>query len=453
MSITEEPKKRLWFKRFLPHSLFGRALLILVTPAVLVQLVALYFFYERHWESVVANMSISLAGEVATYVHEVEHAEESIRVHHQEMARRLMQIHLRYTPPGPLPTVRRDSRFDAFRKQLERHIPYPFVVEQLPDGGDLRIHVALPDMVMVLQVSKKRLISPTTYIFAWWLCGSAVLLTLISVLFLRNQIRPILALASAAEGFGMGRDAPGFRPGGALEVRKAARAFLTMRSRISRQIMARTTMLAGISHDLRTPLTRMRLELALMPETDTTRALSQDVADMQQMIDAYLTYLRSSEETSEPVQQIALDTFVEEVLAPHQRTAGGLLTCGEIPAEWVWIRPFPVRRALDNIISNALRYGRTAHVEAQMGTHHFWISVRDTGGGIPEESFELVFRPFKRLEDSRNLQTGGVGLGLSIARDAIQAQGGDIHLQNLRDETGVVQGLEVRISIPLVQEE
>lgn len=433
-------------KSFLPTSLFGRALLILVIPAVLIQAVALYMFYERHWDSIVRNMSASLAGEVALLVYQYDHSPQETHDTWSWLADDMLGIMVRFSDAPLNPRQDKDPRFEKFRVHLKKRLDYPFTVGQLPNDGNILVRIQTQTRVLEAEVSKKRLVSSTTSIFVIGMVGSALVLLLVAIIFLRNQIRPIARLAKAAEEFGMGMDDPDFRPSGASEVRQAARAFLTMKSRISRQISSRTDMLSGISHDLKTPLTRMKLQLAMLPPSDETRALERDIQDMRHMIQEYLDFARGDDgEESLPVE---IGGFLKEVVALFAES-GEKVTLSVDTLCVLPIKKRQLRRALDNLITNALRYGQECHIGIEQTPRTFTINVDDQGPGIPEEQMETVFQPFRRLEDSRNPETGGVGLGMTIARDIVQTHGGEIILRNRRREDGSIEGLRAIIRLPI----
>jgi two-component system osmolarity sensor histidine kinase EnvZ len=434
-----------FLKRLMPTSLFARALMIFVVPLALVQAVAIYVFYERHWESVTRNMSASLAGEVALLVHQMHGPDVKKREQWVRRADEILEIDVSFSPI-PVPRhPKHDPRFESLYDDLETRVKLPAIIEQLPDGGDVRIRLALPDTTLELLVPKKRLVSSTTVIFLLWMIGSALALSAIAILFLRGQIRPIGRLARAAEGFGMGIEDPTFRPHGSREVRQAARAFLTMKARISRQIATRTAMLSGISHDLRTPLTRMKLQLAMLPDSEEVRAMGRDVREMEQMISEYLAFARG--EDGEATEPVALGAFLQEITAPHQ-AVGEPVTLTVLGDGTLPLRRQRMKRAIDNLIVNAVRYGKLARVTLEATPRQIFITVEDDGPGIPEAQQSLVFQPFRRLEGSRNTATGGVGLGLTLAREAVQSHGGEVELKN-RVEDGRVIGLRVVVRLPV----
>lgn len=432
-------------KSFLPASLFARALLIFVVPVALVQMVSIYVFYERHWESVTRNMSVSLAGEVALLVYEMHGPDPVKRLQWTARAKEMLGIKVSFSENKLRLHKHRDPRFESLYIDLEKRVGLPVTITQLPDAGDVLIQLALPNETMNLLVSKKRLVSATTLIFLLWMIGAALALSAIAILFLRGQIRPIGRLARAAEGFGMGMDEATFRPHGSREVRQAGRAFLTMKTRITRQIATRTAMLSGISHDLRTPLTRMKLQLAMMPSSEEVEAMSRDVREMEQMIAEYLAFARG--EDGEPSEWITLSGFLHEIIAAHQ-AVGQSVTLSLRGDGMLPLRRQRMRRAIDNLIMNAVRYGRCANVSLEATPRQVFITIEDEGPGIPEADHDMVFQPFRRLESSRNTATGGVGLGLTLAREAVQAHGGEIELKNKR-EGDRITGLRVTVRLPV----
>jgi two-component system osmolarity sensor histidine kinase EnvZ len=303
------------------------------------------------------------------------------------------------------------------------------------------VQVQLSNDVLEAVVSRKRLFSSTTYVFVLWMVGTSLILFAVAMVFMRNQVKPIRRLAVAADNFGKGRDVSRFKPEGAREVRQAAAAFLAMRERIMRQISQRTEMLAGVSHDLRTPLTRMKLQLAMLKSSSGTEELKGDVEEMEHMLEGYLAFARG--EGAETPQPTNVNTILEETVAQARRNAVSvdLHTEGDLV---VPLRPQAFKRSLMNLIDNAIRYANTISVRAGKRGNAIEITIDDDGPGIPEDKREEVFRSFYRLESSRNRETGGVGLGLTIARDVIRGHGGDITLND-----SPLGGLRARIRLPL----
>lgn len=425
-------------KRYLPRTLFGRALLIMIVPAVLVQVLAVIQFYERHWDSVVRNMSASLAGEVVL-VHQLYPRLSLERL--QEIGRMLgMEIRLDTRKQTVFEAGRGRDDYPEFYDHLKERLGTAFMVEQAGPQNDLLISLLVDTGTLRIETGRKRLVSSTTYIFLLWTAGSSLVLLAVATLFLRNQIRPIRQLAAAAEKFGLGQEEDTFQPRGASEVRQAGRAFVIMRNRIERQVKARTDMLAGISHDLRTPLTRMKLQLAMLQLDDRQRAeLASDIEEMEHMIEEYLQFARGLEQ--EETEPVVIDRWLSELVEGYLRQQQAVRLEAESGLS-VPLRPRAMRRAMCNIIDNALHYGNEAVVSTQEDGAYLVIAVRDKGPGIPENAFEDVFRPFTRLDQSRSPDRSGAGLGLSIARDIIQAHGGTIELRNRK------RGLEVVVNLP-----
>lgn len=432
-------------KTLLPGSLFGRALLILVVPTVLVQLLTAYIFFERHWDNVTRHMSSSLAGEIALLVHEIPDTPSPRKKELLLLSQKLMDITVSFSEvsEGWNPAAAQGA-FPDFVRELKSRLAYPFYVEASNDDASIMVHIRRDDMVMHMQLSIKRLASPTTTIFILWMAGSALVLLVVATIFLRNQIRPISRLAEAAENFGKGLEMDEFRPSGAREVRQAGRAFLEMRERIRRQVSTRMDMLAGVSHDLRTPLTRMKLQLAMLKPGQEIEGLNADVAEMERMIQEYLDFTRGvGQEEPGPVR---LALFLNKLLDNYRRQ-GAIISLEMDRDSQINLRPHAMTRCLNNIIDNALRYGAECRVIARVTPRSAYLHIDDKGPGIPPEKREEVFRPFTRLDPSRNVKTGGVGLGLTIARDIVHSHGGEITCMDV-PESFAPHGLRVTIRLP-----
>jgi two-component system osmolarity sensor histidine kinase EnvZ len=416
-------------KRMLPRSLLGRSLLIIISPLVLLQLISAGIFYESHWDKVSRQLARGLAGDVAALIdlrRRLPDGERDRRIvadtaQHMDLTVVFGEGEILAAPP---PAV--EGRLAAtLARVMVARVGKPFQLDFDSMDRHVIIKVQLADGVLKVVTQRKRLFSSTTYVFVLWMVGTSMLLFAVAVIFMRNQVKPINRLAEAADEFGKGRDVPAFKPEGAMEVRKAAAAFIAMRDRLQRQISQRTDMLAGVSHDLRTPLTRMKLQLAMLDGREGSEELLADVAEMEHMLQGYLAFARG--EGAEPPRPTELNALLEEVVAQAQRRGGviDLHTEGDIT---VLLRPSGFKRCLTNLIENALRYAGHVSVTAGERGDSVEITVDDDGPGIPEDQRDEVFRPFYRLEGSRNPGTGGIGLGLSIARDIIRGHGGDITL-------------------------
>jgi two-component system, OmpR family, osmolarity sensor histidine kinase EnvZ len=434
-------------KRFLPRTLFGRWLFLLVAPVVLLQIVVTLVFYQRHWDTVTRRLALGVAGEIALLIDTRAYfSDPGDRQRLQRLIGHNANLNIAFVPgatlPGDWPPPRFYSILDLMLTQaLSERLSHPFQIDTRRGDEQIEIVVELSDGLLRVLASEKRLFSTTTYIFLMWMVGTSVLLLAVAVLFLRNQIRPIQRLAQAAEAFGKGQEVEDFRPAGATEVRQAAAAFLAMRERILRQISQRTEMLAGVSHDLRTPLTRMKLQLALLGLRPEVADLKRDVAEMEKMIAGYLAFARGQE--SEATVATDLPELLADVISTMRRH-GGNIRLAAASNITVPIRPNAFRRCLVNLIENALRHGRRVEVSAARRGQMVEIAIDDDGPGIPAGRREEVFRPFVRLDESRNPATGGVGLGLTIARDVIRGHGGDIELS-----TAPIGGLRALLRLPV----
>jgi two-component system osmolarity sensor histidine kinase EnvZ len=310
-------------------------------------------------------------------------------------------------------------------------------------GNDFEIRVDVHDGVLAVLVPRDRVTVSKPDIFIAWMLGSSLLLTGIAFLFLRNQVRPIERLARAADSFGKGRAVPDFKPYGATEVRRAAQAFITMRERIERYITQRTEMLAGVSHDIKTPLTRMKLTLAMMPDSEDVVSMRGDIGEMEHMLDDYLAFARG--EGGEEASLTDLGALVREAATAAGRAKPEARIEVTAPDHaWVSVRRAGLRRVLANLTDNALKHGSQMVVHLAQDERLVEITVEDNGPGIPEARREEAFRPFHRLDEGRNLQSGGSGLGLAIARDIARAHGGDIVLRE--SELG---GLKATVRLPV----
>ncbi|MDW8340081.1 MAG: ATP-binding protein [Geminicoccaceae bacterium] len=447
------PIRRFLHRTIVPRSLFGRSLLIVVLPVVLLQVLLTIVFYNRHWDVVTRWLATGVAGEVAFLVETLEQTRDpEARARLLDQARRNFDLRLSFEPGGKLEGAARaagmqggllahiDNKIvEAFETALDR----PFLVDLRPvDPERIAIYVELEDGLLRVLGSRKRVTATTTGLLLAWMVGASVVLLLIAIHFMRLQIRPIRRLARAVESFGKGRDPGPFRPQGASEVRAAAQAFNQMRERINRFVAQRTEMLAAVSHDLRTPLTRMKLALELMDGDDpAVRELKADVDEMAQLVEDYLAFARG--ENREPIERIAL----APVLASMGERAArcGLATEVAVEPELeAPVRPLAFRRCLSNLVDNACRYGRWIGISARRNGAHVEIAIEDDGPGIPEDQRERVLQPFVRLDQSRSRETGGVGLGLAIARDIVLGHGGELTLD--RSAKG---GLKAVVRLPL----
>jgi two-component system, OmpR family, osmolarity sensor histidine kinase EnvZ len=437
-------RQRNLIKRVLPQTMFGRSVLLIVVPLVLLQIIATWVFYGRHWEIVSRRLAADVAGEIGMVVDAMKYAdtpEETTRLLENASGLTGIRFAIDQTavlPPEPPPG---SSRLEEhLRNYLSELVDLPYVLDTGSDARDIHIQVQLAQRVLAADVPRNRVYTSTTYVFVLWMIGSSLILLAVAALFLRNQVKSLRRLAAAAEGFGKGRPVAFTKIEGALEVRQAGAAFMQMRDRIQRQIRQRTEMLAGVSHDLRTPLTRMKLALEMLPAEPVAAELKSDVADMERLVNLYLDFARG-EGTETPVET-DIGMLIEDVAATARRE-GGELAVAPADALVLPVRPNALRRCLGNLLANARRYGRHVWVSSILLADAIDILVDDDGPGIPPADRERVFQPFVRLDASRNPSTGGVGLGLTIARDVARSHGGDVRL-----ETSPHGGLRARIHLP-----
>jgi len=439
-----EIRPRRWIKRVLPRTMFGRSLLIVVVPIVLLQAIAAWIFYDRHWAAVSWRLSAGVAGDIALLIEAMQGAESDTKApRFLERAAVLTDLDVKVTPGerlSPPPASSRTLLEYQLTQAIRGRVNLPFHVTTLHDPYAIRINVQLSDGVLTVNVPRDRLYSSTTYIFVMWMVGSSLVLLAVATVFLRNQVKSLRRLAAAADGFGKGRPVPFFKIEGAVEVRQAAIAFMKMRDRIQLQVRQRTQMLAGVSHDLRTPLTRMKLALELLHNDPSVEELKSDVAEMERMVHGYLDFARG-EGTEIPVETDI--SLLLEDMAAAMRREGTPLAVAVPPENVTTVRPNALRRCISNLISNARRHGSHVWLTGLVVADGIDILVDDDGPGIRLADRDRAFRAFVRLDSSRNPSTGGIGLGLTIARDVARSHGGEVTL-----ETSPQGGLRARVHLP-----
>jgi two-component system osmolarity sensor histidine kinase EnvZ len=423
-----------WFlprmlKRWTPTSLFGRSLLIIILPIALMQVAVTWAFFDAHWQTVTSRLSDGLAGDIAW----VSNAYERDPAHFDAVAQQaedVFGLSVVFQKGRDLPLERGHSFFAAIDRSVDRALndrldrPYWFDTVRYPAYVDIRVKTR--GGVLRFIAPRDRAFATQGGAFVMWLAGATLLLTAVAVLFIRNQVRAIERLADAADAFGRGGDVSTFRPHGAREVRRAAEAFLAMKDRIQRHIEQRTALLASVSHDLRTPLTRLKLELALAGSDPRIGEMKRDLADMEHMIDEYLEFARG--EGGEAMREVELMALMDEVAAGAGRAGATVAVAGE-PGLKALVRPNALKRGVSNLVMNAASHGDRVEVSAaRRPDGGVEIVVDDDGPGIPPERYEEAFKPFQRLDDSRNQNEKGVGLGLAIARDVARGHGGDVTL-------------------------
>lgn len=429
-----------------PKSLFGRMLAIILVPIILVQIISVSIFYERHWDWVSRHMSKNLAKDLGLLIDELgNEPSKDQRALSAIRARQYFDIIFYWLEGGILqPNQTIEPQFKNFRNSLQARIKKPFYLSTIENSRQFYVDIQLGNGIVRMNIDNKRLFVPTGITFIMWSIGASVILFSIAIIFLRGQVRPILRLANAARQIGFGRDVDNFNIEGATEVRIAGRAFQAMKHRINKQISERTSLLAGVSHDLKTPLTRMRLQLAIMEiNYDTKVEFEKELLELEEMIDGYLQFARDDREEQ------MVDASLFKLLQQASKTSDPSGDKINIlpPNDNIPIFPIQVqsiRRALTNLLTNAIRYAGKATAQIQIFDDHSEIIIDDNGPGIPRDKRAEVILPFTRLENSRNSKTGGTGLGLSIAKNSALNHGGELIL-----EDSPLGGLRVRLLLPL----
>ena len=433
-------------KSLLPKGLYARALLIIIAPMVILQSVVAFVFMERHWNTVTRRLSAAVTQDIAALIdlRKVLPPDRNYAAL-RRIAQERLGLAVDFLPVNEMPPIGPKPFFSlldqALSQEVRKQIGKPFWIDTVGRSNLVELRIQLDDAVMRVFARRSAAYASNSEIFLLWMVGTSLVLITVAILFLRNQIRPILRLADAVESFGKVRDVPNFRPRGAQEVRRAASAFIEMKSRVERTIEQRTTMLAGVSHDLRTVLTRFKLELALIGDSPEVDAMKKDIDEMSRMLDGYLAFARGDAGEQSEATDMAL--FLEELRADAERH-GHKAVASFHGYPVATVRPNAFKRCLANLVSNAARFAKTIEITGHRDHRDLTITVDDDGSGIPPHLREDVFKPFLRLDDARNQDEGGSGLGLAIARDIARSHGGDIVLGD-----SPLGGLRATVRVPV----
>ena len=435
-----------WLNAVMPKGLYARALLIIILPMVILQSVVAFVFMERHWNLVTQRLSAGVVQDIAAIVDlSRQFPQPAERASLQKIALDRLGLQVDFLPAGEMPPPAPKPFFSlldqSLSEQLRRQIQRPYWIDTVGKSAVVEIRVQLENSVMRIFARRDAAYASNSEIFLFWMVGTSTVLLMVAIAFLRNQIRPILRLADAAESFGKGRDVPNFRPRGAREVRRAAAAFIEMKSRVERALEQRTTMLAGVSHDLRTVLTRFKLELALLGESEEVEAMKRDIDEMARMLEAYMAFARG--DLGEEAAPTDMAVLIEELKSEAER-GGHTASAVFHGAPLVTVKPAAFKRCIGNLVSNAARYASSVSITGHSDHRYLTITVDDDGPGIPAHQREEVFKPFLRLDDARNQDEGGTGLGLAIARDIARSHGGDITLAE-----SPMGGLRAAVRVPI----
>ncbi|MGH6866719.1 MAG: ATP-binding protein [Methyloceanibacter sp.] len=431
----------------MPKGLYARALIIIIAPVVLLQSVLTFVFLERHWQTVTHRLSTVTVQNIAMLMdlHEEfskdEYAEKLVRLTEKNLG-----LRMRFAKGEELPQESSKPFFNlldsTLSDELTRRVGKPFWIDTVGRSNYVDIRIKLDDGVMHVLARRSQTYASNSHIFLLWMVGSSIVLLTVAILFLRNQIKPILRLADAAESFGKGRPPPAdFRPRGAREVRQAAHAFTEMRDRIERHVEQRTVMLAGVSHDLRTVLTRFKLQVALFEDSPELDAMRADVDEMQAMLEDYMAFAKG--DSGEEIVRADIGEILSEVKSQVHSPRDVSIDVKGTPLV-VPVRRHAFKRAVANLVNNAARFAEHVSVSAAKLDGSLTVTVEDDGPGIPESERENVFRPFYRVDHARNQDAGSTGLGLAIARDIARIHGGDIAL-----DQSPLGGLKAVLKVPV----
>jgi len=446
-----------FLERHLPEGLYPRSLIIIIVPMVILQSLMVYFVLEQHWSEVTKQLSRSVARDMAFVVSVYENSDRSPKALKEIETLANQHLKLGFTAltnsklpaqdDGPLLSLF-SSDFSRYlvekklSKYVDNRVEKPFRLNMAGQDGFVDASILVEDgLVFRFQVSENRVSAPKTLVLLFSVIGSSLILIVVAIAFLRKQVDPIVRLANAAKDFGMGREVVDFHPTGAMEVKSAARAFLNMKDRIARHVEQRTAMLAGVSHDLRTILTRFKLELAFLGGGEKVEALKEDVNEMQDMLEGYISFVKG--DGGETTTERDIVEILKNIQSEFLRSGSQIRFDHQAPIV-VMIKPDAFKRLMVNLVANAVRFGKQVVLDAKLKPGTLYVYVDDDGPGIARKSRDDVFRPFVRLDQARNQDSTGTGLGLAIARDIANSHGGRVVL-----EDSDLGGLRAIVEIPV----
>tara|TARA_B110001454_G_scaffold22814_1_gene22397 strand:- start:807 stop:2102 length:1296 start_codon:yes stop_codon:yes gene_type:complete len=429
------------YKKLIPASLLGRSLIIVFIPIITLVTLTTFVFYQTSWNIISKRLTQSVVADINVIIKLID---QNLTMKAINIAKEDFKMNIEYKNNQSLNPLSFRTERGILSKRLQEALeelnkPYFYDLSNLDQGA--QIVIQLEKNLLIIQVDKDRLYSESAFVFLLWMFFVSFILLILAYFFMKGQIRPLKRLAIIAETFGRGLDAPELKSSGSLEIRQTTNAFNQMRTRIKRFLKQRTDMLAGVSHDLRTPLTRMKLQLSLMKDDDAKKELEHDIKEMTAMLNSYVSFVRG--EAPETIENINLNDLIKNIC--HSNSSD-LHTIRDIHTNNIETsgRPIQIKRAIQNIIDNAKRYSSEINIEIISDDEECFISIEDNGPGIPEKNYEDVFKPFFTLDPSRNKLKGESGLGMTITRDIIRSHGGEIKL--LKSKIG---GLKTLISLPL----
>lgn len=446
-------KKYCWIKKFVPRTLFGRSLLILILPILIIQAISMFIFFDRHWSKMTSRLAFAVAGEIAFLSAYIDISDDDLMVQRViNLAEKQFEFLITFDRGQELngniqPSYILEGWEGMVRQslvhELNKTLSNKFTVDVDFQEKWTEIRVQLSTGILNVSLPQRRLFSSTTYIFLIWVFFASTILLVISILFMRNQIRPIRRLSLAADRFGKGMKVDNFKVEGAKEVRQAGQAFIDMKTRLQRQITQRTDMLAGVSHDLRTPLTRLKLQIAMMGDSPDIYDMKNDINDMEKMIEGYLNFVRGDGQEATVLTDVSV--MLRDVMVSTKRQGCDVSLDLNNVFVAIPLRQMAFKRCLNNILSNAAKYADYIWITLEKNNDsEINITIEDNGPGIESSKLEEVFRPFYRVDSSRNANTGGVGLGLPISMDIVHNHGGEIWLTKSSHN-----GLCVHITLPI----
>ena len=429
------------YKKIIPSSLLGRSLIIVFAPILILVVLTTFIFYQTSWSIISKRLAQSVVADINVIVKLID---QNLKPEAIQIAKKDFKMDVIYKKDTDLnPLSFRPQRGILTRRlqqsleELER--PFFYDLSNLEKGAAIAIQ--LNNDLLIISVHKDRLYNESAFVFLLWMFFASLILLLLSYLFMKGQIRPLKRLAIIAETFGRGLDAPELKGSGSLEIRQTTNAFNQMRTRIKRFLKQRTDMLAGVSHDLRTPLTRMKLQLSLMKDDDAKKELEYDIKEMTAMLNSYVSFVRG--ETPETIENIQLNNLIKNICQNLDREKYEITETYSRKIDTSG-RPLQIKRAIQNILDNARRYASKIQIDVSANNDECFISISDNGPGIPEKNYEDVFKPFFTLDPSRNKLKGESGLGMTISRDIIRSHGGDIKLS-----PSSIGGLKTVINLPI----
>jgi len=431
-----------YIKKFLPKKLFYRSLIIVATPIILLQIIITVVFFDSLWIKANRGMTKSLVGEVKTLfdVYENEQTNKDMILDlYNKNFNFIVRINQNEIFPEEIPERWYSPMDRSLRRELKSVFDTSYWFDTTTYRELVELKIKYKSGSLKILFPKNKIAPSSVRIFALWITLPGLLLITIAIIFLKNQTRPIVNLSRAAEKFGKGEFVEEFRPSGAREIRQAAYEFNRMKKRISVHLNQRSEMLSGISHDLRTPLTRLKLQLSLLKQQDLAKKMNDDIEEMERMLNEYLEFSRHQK--SEQTELINLNYLIDDIVKKYNQNKINFKFEENLQ---IHIRVNSIRRCFTNLIDNGLSYGKKVQIITKKKTRDLIIFIDDDGPGIPEEEYQNVMKPFYRIDKSRGQNKSGVGLGLSISNDIIRAHGGNINL-----EKSSLGGLRVKISLPL----